>query len=97
MNERDDSVQYGHLGVFIRHDLAEIRRLVVVAPSHSQDLAPRRVFFFALLVTKNVQWRVFHQHQELKQPKEQAECITRGHRVVFNSFFSRQTRSKKKT
>jgi len=37
MNERDDSVQYGHLGVFIRHDLAEIRGLVVVAPSHSQD------------------------------------------------------------
>ena len=37
MNERDDSVQYDHLDVFIRHDLAEIRGLVVVAPSHSQD------------------------------------------------------------
>ena len=37
MNQRDDSVHYGHLDVFIRHDLAEIRGLVVVAPSHSQD------------------------------------------------------------
>ena len=37
MNQRDDSVQYGHSDVFIRHDPAEIRGLVVVAPSHSQD------------------------------------------------------------
>mgnify|MGYP000638902061 CR=1 FL=1 len=37
MNQRDYSVQYGHLDVSIRHDPAEIRGLVVVAPSHSQD------------------------------------------------------------
>ena len=37
MNQRGDSVQYGHSDVFIRHDPAEIRGLVVVAPSHSQD------------------------------------------------------------
>ena len=37
MNQRDDSVQYGHSDVFIRHDPAEILGLVVVAPSHSQD------------------------------------------------------------
>ena len=43
MNQRDDSVHYGHLDVFIRHDLAEIRGLVVVAPSHSQDFP----FFFS--------------------------------------------------
>ena len=32
MNQRDDSVHYGHVDVVIRHDLAEIRGLVVVAP-----------------------------------------------------------------
>ena len=37
MNQNDDYVQYGHSDVFIRHDPAEIRGLVVVAPSHSQD------------------------------------------------------------
>ena len=37
MNQRDDSVQYGHSDVFIRHDPAEIRGLVVVAPRQSQD------------------------------------------------------------
>ena len=37
MNQRDKTVYYGHLDVFIRHDLAEIRGLVVVAPSHNQD------------------------------------------------------------
>ena len=37
MNQRDEPVQYGHYDVFIRHDPAEIRGLVVVAQSHSQD------------------------------------------------------------
>ena len=37
MNQRDDSVHYGHSDVFIRHDPAEIRGLVVVAPDRSQD------------------------------------------------------------
>ena len=37
MNQRDDSVHYGHLDVFIRHDLADIRGLNLVSPSHSQD------------------------------------------------------------
>ena len=48
MNQRDHSIQYGHLDVSIRHDPAEIRGLLVIAPSHSQDfpffLAPRRVY-----------------------------------------------------
>jgi hypothetical protein len=37
MNFREDSIQYGHLGVFIRHDPAEIRGFVVVAPHQSRD------------------------------------------------------------
>ena len=73
MNLREDSIQYGHLGVFIRHDPAEIR----VAPRQSRDfpffLAPRRVFVFALLVTKIARIRDFHRNQALKQPKEEWE------------------------
>ena len=33
-NQRDDFFQYGHPGVFIQHDPAEIRGLVVVTPSY---------------------------------------------------------------
>ena len=39
MNKRDHSVQYDHSDISIRHDPAEIRGLVVVAPSHSQDFS----------------------------------------------------------
>ena len=37
MNQREISVLYDYLVVFIRHDLAEIRVLVVVAPRQSRD------------------------------------------------------------
>ena len=37
MNQREVSVVYDHLVVFIRHDPAEIRGLVAVAPRQSQD------------------------------------------------------------
>ena len=54
MNQREVSVLYDHLVVLIRHDTAEIRGLVVSKSRFPNFLAPRRVFFFALLVTKNV-------------------------------------------
>jgi hypothetical protein len=47
MNQRDSSVQYGHSDVFIRHDPAEIRGLVVAAPRQSQDYQfPSSTSFF---------------------------------------------------
>ena len=47
-NQREVSVVYDHLVVFIRHDPAEIRGLVVVAPRQSRDfhILPPHVGFF---------------------------------------------------
>ena len=45
MNQRDKTVYYGHLDVFIRHDLAEIRGLVVVAPRQSQACEGEDIFY----------------------------------------------------
>ena len=38
-------------------------------------------------MTKNARWRVFHQHQVLKQPKQQAESATPRRNFVLYSFF----------
>ena len=48
MNQREVSVIYGHLVVFIRHDTAEIRGLVVLTPRQSQFYHPTSVFYFCL-------------------------------------------------
>ena len=37
MNQSDHPVKYGHSDIFMHHDPAEIRGLVVVAPRQSQD------------------------------------------------------------
>jgi hypothetical protein len=48
MNQREVSVIYDHLVVFIRRDTAEIRGLVGLTPRQSQFYHPTSVFFSRL-------------------------------------------------
>jgi hypothetical protein len=65
MNQREVSVLYDHLVVFIRHDTAEIRGLVVLTPRQSQFYHPTSVFKFRLASDQDRQNKRFPWQQSI--------------------------------